>query len=162
MSEILRNAWWVIGLLALVKIGVLMALYQSRRTIKMQRKKEREMREEHERLLVALSNLREEHVSLARKQQTLIRHVKARLARSGRSASSRRPPRHIRGQKRLSTTCFAQSGRYSVTVMIPGVNTHVYTIHTDPKEQTSGERECVYKALRHGKEARAELSIDVP
>ncbi|MEK7118150.1 MAG: hypothetical protein AAB869_00920, partial [Patescibacteria group bacterium] len=60
MSEILRNAWWVIGLLALVKIGVLMALYQSRRTIKMQRKKEREMREEHERLLVALSNLREE------------------------------------------------------------------------------------------------------
>lgn len=160
MSEILWQTWWVVGLLLLLKISVLSALYHSRRTIRLLRKKSEETREVYDRLSTALRNLREEHGNLVRKQQMLVRHVKA----VAHAVVEVPLPNDLLavyggGSLYLPRICHKEPG--VVEVMIPGVYIYAYTIHIDLEVQTNEERERIYEALRRSKEARAELGIAI-
>lgn len=160
MNFIPNHAWWIIGVLAIFKIGIGGFLYHSRRRIRILETKEREAREGGDRLLRTLSESRAtvgrlgaERNDLSQKLDTIMHAVVLLpLPPDLRSCSGN-------GITYLPRATYKGDGR--VEVMIPGIYKYAYTLHINPKEQTSDERERIYEALRSSREARAELGIGI-
>lgn len=160
MSTILGHAWLIVGVLALLKVGVLTVLYRSRRTIRLLREKVREEREGGDRLLAALHDLRAKHGKLVGRESALLRQrenmlcgvVELPLSEDIRSAYE---------ENRIYLPRIGHEEPGIAEVVIPGIAQRTYILHINPKAQTHEERGHIYAALRNSKDARALLRIDI-